>query len=134
MQFRVISATISKSVDAERRSTSLYFGLEALDHDQLELATGEVFKERRRMAQSDKLIKASLGVSRASLGKAPIDAGDDRIGRMTYHGPTGRDFEYEPSSIYLTLYMPDEEYDQLVGAILQSKPPDTMTFDVEGLD
>jgi hypothetical protein len=61
MQFRVISATISKSVDAERRSTSLYFGLEALDHDQLELATGEVFKERRRMAQSDKLVQSVVG-------------------------------------------------------------------------
>ena len=49
------------------------------------------------MAQSDKLIKASLSVSRASLGKAPNNAGDDRLGRMTYHESTGRDFEYEPS-------------------------------------
>lgn len=135
MRFRVTSATISKSVSAERRATSLYFGLEAVDHDQLELATGEVFKEPRRVAGSDTPIAASVGISRASDGKAPIDAGDpNRIGRMTYHGPMGRDFEHEPSSIYLTLYMPDEELDQLVGAVLQGKPPATMTFEVDGLD
>jgi hypothetical protein len=134
MRFRVNSATISKAANAERRFTTLYFGLEAVDHDQLELATGEVFKEPRRVAESDKLIRTQVGISRASLGKAPIDEGDDRIGRMSYLGSTGRDYDYQPSSIYLTLYLPDEEFDQLVSAVLQGMPPDTMNFEIDGLD
>jgi hypothetical protein len=135
MQFRVTSATISKSVNAERRTTSVHFGLEAVDVDQIDLATGEVFKHRRLAAESDRLVKASIGISRASGGKAPIDEGDPtRIGHMSYYEASGRDFEYEPSSIFLSLYMPDEEFDQLFSAVLQGKPPDTMNFEIDGLD
>src|SRR5215831_572131 len=103
MNFRTVSATLSKSAGTKTMTTSLHFKVELEGFYRLELETGEVLRDPQSYISSGiegENPQVSISIHRESLGRAKVDEGTDRIGTMHYYGARESAFSDRwPSSI-----------------------------------
>jgi hypothetical protein len=128
MNFRTVSAALSKSASTKTTNTSLRFKVELEgSFDRIELETGEVLRDPQSYTSSaikEENPEVSLGIYRESLGRAKVDEGADRIGTMHYHRAHESAFaDGWPSSISIQFYLDDTEYDRLLDAVSRGVLP-----------
>jgi hypothetical protein len=131
MRFDVVGVNLDRQVAADQKRSfrAMYFALVPNERDTLTLATGEIIcaptSYRARLENANVRTAATIGIDEGKLEEE-----QKFLGVLTYLPEYKRDEGLQESSVYLSLTLPRDEFQELWTAALHSTLPEGFTFEI----